>query len=87
MDSQSSISWYSLEWFKPSQLSAFTWEHLIYLYLLFAVPVIFILRWLLRYQFNQKLPVALDQRDLKSSATNLVRLFPDLLMIQMLVPS
>ncbi len=51
---------------------------------LLAIPVIFIIRWLLRYNFNQKLPVALAQRDLKSSASNLVRLIPDVLMILIL---
>ncbi len=81
MDSQFTLSWYSLEWFYPSQLKAFTWEHPQYLYFLIAVPILFMLRWLLRYNFNQKLPVALAQRDLKSSITNWIRLIPDVLMI------
>ncbi len=84
MDSQLSLSWYSIEWFFPGQFKSFTWEHPAYLYFLLAVPVLFFLRWLLRYQFNQKLPVALAQRDLKSSALNLVRLIPDVVMMLVL---
>lgn len=84
MDSQFTLSWYSLEWFYPSQLKAFTWENSWYLYFLIAVPILFILRWLLRYNFNQKLPVALAQRDVRSSATNVIRLIPDIVMILVL---
>ena len=51
--------WYSIDWFLPATWRAYTWENQIFLYLLAAVPFLFITRWLVRYYFNQKLPVAL----------------------------
>ncbi len=76
-----SAPWYSLEWYQPTTLGNFSWEHPEFLYLLLAVPLIFVVRWALRYYFNQKLPVAVSQRDLRTSPINLVRLVPELLMM------
>ncbi|MBX2945857.1 MAG: VWA domain-containing protein [Cyclobacteriaceae bacterium] len=86
MDKQPTFSnaWYSLEWFNPSTLQSFTWERPEFLYGIIALPVLFLIRWLWRYKFNQKLPVALTQRDLKTSPINLVRLLPDVLMMLVL---
>jgi Ca-activated chloride channel homolog len=81
MDSELMDPWYSLEWFMPSTLKAFSWEYPIFLYLLLAVPLLFIVRWLLRYYFNQKLPVAVSQKDLASSPLNLIRLLPEFLLM------
>src|SRR5688500_9486770 len=73
--------WYSFDWFSPSTLSAFTWEHPEFLYGVLAVPLVFIIRWLLRYYFNQKLPVAIAAKDLRSSPLNLIRLIPEFLLM------
>ncbi|HCM75239.1 MAG TPA: hypothetical protein DIS90_02570 [Cytophagales bacterium] len=73
-------AWYSLTWFYPSTISGFTWANPLYLYILFLVPLIFILRWTYRYFFNQKLPVALVKSDLRSTPFTLIRLLPDLLL-------
>lgn len=81
MDNDYSAPWYSLEWYQPSTLRTFSWEHPEFLFLLLAVPVIFIIRWLLRFYFNQKLAVAVSQRDLATSPINLVRLIPEILMM------
>jgi len=72
--------WYSLNWFLPGTLNSFTWENKVYLYLLFVVPLLFVVRWAIRYFFNQKLPVALLKSDLKSSAITWLRLIPELLI-------
>jgi len=72
--------WYSLNWFFPGTLNSFTWENKVYLYLLFLVPLLFVVRWAVRYFFNQKLPVALLKSDLKSSAITWLRLIPELLI-------
>lgn len=77
--------WYSLDWFMPSTLQSFTWEKPEYLYAIIAIPILFLVRWLWRYRFNQKLPVALTQKDLKSSAINLVRLIPEFILMLVLV--
>ncbi|HTJ49940.1 MAG TPA: VWA domain-containing protein [Cyclobacteriaceae bacterium] len=85
MDNDYSSPWYSLDWFAPSTLTSFTWEHTVYLYLLIAVPLLFGLRWLLRYLFSQKLPVAVTQKDLRTSAINLIRLLPEFLLMFVLM--
>ncbi len=81
MESELINPWYSFDWFRPSTLSSFSWERPMFLYLLAAVPFILILRWLIRYYFNQKLPVAVSQKDLKSSPLNVVRLLPEFLLL------
>lgn len=81
MDSEFMDPWYTLEWFMPSTLKAFSWEYPIFFYLLLAVPLLFVVRWLLRYYFNQKLPVAVSQKDLATSPLNLVRLLPEFLLM------
>jgi len=73
--------WYSLEWFSWSTLKAFSWEHKTLLYLLIAVPILFALRWLLRFNFNQKLPVAITQKEAKTSLVNYVRLIPEFVLM------
>jgi len=72
--------WYSLTWFFPGTLNSFTWENQFYLYLIVAIPLLFIVRWAARYFFNQKLPVALLKSDLKSSPITWLRLLPELLI-------
>ncbi|HNP08473.1 MAG TPA: VWA domain-containing protein [Cyclobacteriaceae bacterium] len=74
-------AWYSLSWFSPTTLKGFTWATPMYLYLLFLVPVLFILRWVFKYYFNQKLPVALVKSDLRTTPATLIRLFPDILLM------
>ncbi len=77
--------WYSLEWFTPSTLRAFSWEHKIFLYLLIGVPILFLIRWFVRFQFNQKLPVAVTQKDLRVSAINLIRFVPEFFLMFVLI--
>ena len=76
--------WYMPEWLSLSTLRSFTWENEVYLYLIMVIPLLFGLRWLWRYNFNQKLPVAVAQKDLHVSPINLIRLIPELLMMLVL---
>ena len=69
--------WYSIDWFLPATWRAYTWENQIFLYLLAAVPFLFITRWLVRYYFNQKLPVALVKSDLTTSPVTWLRFLPE----------
>lgn len=73
--------WYSIDWFMPDTLLAFEWERPLFLYLIAAVPLLFLIRWMWRYRFNQKLPVAVTHRELKSSPLTLVRFVPDFLLM------
>jgi Ca-activated chloride channel homolog len=86
MDNEAVLDpWYSLEWFNPSTVKSFTWEYGEILFLVLAVPLLFIVRWVIRFYFNQKLPVAVSQKDLGSSPLNLVRLIPEILLMIVLM--
>jgi Ca-activated chloride channel family protein len=74
-------TWLSPEWFLPSTLQSFAWENALFLWLIIGVPVLFLLRWLMRLRFNQKLPVAVTQKDLHVSPMTLVRLLPDIFLM------
>ncbi|MGC1240917.1 MAG: VWA domain-containing protein [Chryseosolibacter sp.] len=81
MDNELLTPWYSVSWFDPAVLRSYSWEQPVFLWVILAVPLVFIMRWAVRYYFNQKLPVAVATRDLKSSAANLVRLVPEILLL------
>ena len=74
------LSYWSLDWFLPSTLRSFTWTNELYLYAIALVPLLLTARWLWRYFFNQKLPIALTKSDLKSSPLTLLRLVPEILL-------
>jgi Ca-activated chloride channel family protein len=76
--------WYSLEWFSLGTLQSFTWERPEFLYALLGVPLLFFLRWLWRLRSNQKLPIALTQKDLKSTPLSFLRILPEVLLILIL---
>lgn len=75
------LSFWSLDWFAPSTLRAYTWAYPLFLYGLAVVPLLMIARWVWRYFFNQKLPVAFVKSDLTSSPLTWLRLVPELLLI------
>jgi len=83
MDSQLS-SPFSFDWFTRSTLNSYTWGNPIFLYLIAAVPLLFLVRWLIRYKFNQKLPVAVTSKDLHVSPLTLIRLLPEFLLMAVL---
>lgn len=77
----SGIPWYTIDWFIPSTLTAFSWEWPVFLYLIPIIILLFLIRWFLRHRFSQKLPVAVTQKELKTSPTNLIRLLPEFLLM------
>ncbi|MEO5975835.1 MAG: VWA domain-containing protein [Chryseolinea sp.] len=74
-------SWLSPEWFSFSTFNSFTWENVVFLYAIIAVPLLFLVRWLTRFKLNQKLPVAVTQKDLHVSALTLIRFLPDIMLM------
>jgi Ca-activated chloride channel homolog len=72
--------WYSIDWFFPGTLQSFVWANPIFLYLIALVPLLFVTRWVVRFFFNQKLPVALLKHDLASSPLTWLRLLPEVLL-------
>jgi Ca-activated chloride channel family protein len=72
--------WYSPQWFTPTVFKNYTWENPLFLYGLFTIPLVLLIRWLLKYYLNQKLPVALVKSDLKNSPMHVLRFLPDILL-------
>src|SRR5260221_4480836 len=72
--------WYSLSWFDPATLSGYTWQNPLFLFVLFSLPLVFILRWMIRYLFNQKLPVALVKSELRETPLTLLRFLPEFIL-------
>ncbi|MBS1556731.1 MAG: VWA domain-containing protein [Bacteroidetes bacterium] len=72
--------WYSPQWFSITVFKNYTWENPLYLWALLGIPVLLLVRWLIKYYLNQKLPVAVVKSDLKSSPLHFLRFVPDLVM-------
>lgn len=82
MDNDFTSAWYSLEWFSPSTLfQSFEWANKVFLYLLPLVLIAFVVRLILQNITNQKLPIAVTTRELKSSPLHFLRFVPDLLLL------
>lgn len=77
--------WYSYTWFLPSTLQAFDWAQSYILYGIPAVLLFFIIRWLLRFRFNQKLPLALAKKDLHTTSFTWLRLLPEFILFLVFV--
>ena len=83
--SSESFSWFSLEWFTPSILQDFHWENERLFYLLFLIPVIFIVRWLIQRNLKSKLDVSFPEDVLHRDPTSFFRFIPTILIILALV--
>jgi Ca-activated chloride channel homolog len=81
MENNTITSWLSLDWFAPSKLQSFEWQHPSWLYLLIAIPFLFLLRWLIMTQLRQKLPIALTKTNLKSEPITYLRFIPPVFFI------
>ena len=73
------FSWFSWIWFQKATLQGFTYENIIFLYGIPAIPILFLLRWLIHLSFRDKLDFAFPQKDVKSSWTAWLRFVPDII--------
>lgn len=73
--------WFSLRWFSPEVLRSFFYEKPLYLYLIAAIPLLYIFRWLFYFRFRQKVEVAFFDKDIKGSFSAWLRYVPMLLMV------
>lgn len=78
-------SWFSFRWFTTSTLTSFEWENPFWLYVIPAIPLIMIIRWLIMSRLVQKLPVALTQKDQKSDLISMLRHIPPFLFMLVLI--
>jgi Ca-activated chloride channel homolog len=72
--------WLSAEWFRMETFQNYIWQYEDLLYLILLIPFLFMLRWLLNHRFRQKLMVALPKKELKQSASSLLRFVPDIIL-------
>lgn len=77
-------NWFSISWFYPSTFQNYSWEYKFFLVFLLAIPVIFVLRWLLNIRIKQKLTIALPENKIKSDLMSILRFIPDLLFASMI---
>lgn len=69
--------WFSWQWFNPSLVRNFHWENQVFLLLIPAVPMLFILRWLFYFPIRQKFDVALPLSEARRwSFVQILRLIP-----------
>lgn len=72
--------WLSLQWFTPETLKSFTWENRLFLYGILVLPLLILLKNLFRRYRSPKVPVALEENDLKAGSGAWLRLIPDFLL-------
>ena len=74
-------NWFSLSWFSMETLKAYDWEMPLFLWSIFVVPVLFILKWIISFGSKQKLPIALRSSDLKADSSSILRVIPPILLM------
>lgn len=73
------LDWLSTRWFTMERFESFDWANTLWFYGIALIPIVFIVRWLIAYQFRQKLPIALQEKDLKSDPFSVLRFIPAIL--------
>lgn len=77
-----SEKWFSLRWFTPDILKSFTWADKWWLYLLIAIPLLFLIRLAISSLFKQtKLPIALFKNNLKNEPISFFRFIPPIFLM------
>jgi len=70
------IDWLSTRWFTQEKFESFDWANTLWFYGILLIPILFLVRWLIAYQFRQKLPIAMKEKDLRSDPLSLFRFLP-----------
>lgn len=74
------IPWYSAQWFSPGVFQNFSWQNEYILYLLLLIPLVLLIRWIVRRNFSQKLPVSIPKEKIRWNPLTILRFIPNLLM-------
>ena len=72
-------NWFSLKWFTIEQLTSFEWENHLYLYLLFLIPIFYLLRNILANKSSYE--VTIPKRNLTAYKFSFLRFIPNILII------
>ncbi len=71
-------NWFSLKWFTIEQLTSFEWENHLYLYLLFLIPIFYLLRNILANKSSYE--VTIPKRNLTTYKFSVLRFIPNILI-------
>jgi Ca-activated chloride channel family protein len=82
---KSYLNWLDLDWFRYSTFQTFDWVEPAFLYLIPAVPLLLVLRWLLHLQFRKKLEIAFFQGNARWHWSSLLRYIPDVYLVLFVV--
>ena len=77
--------WLSPKWFYPTTLSEFEWYNAQSLYLLLAIPLLFVLRRIANLRLRQRLRVAWLPKQLVKRRIRILRFLPDLVITAALI--
>lgn len=73
-------NWFSFKWFSPFVLMDFEWANPIFIYLIFLIPILFLLRRVIRLRYNEKVEVALSAENMRSQPIRWLRFLPDIFL-------
>lgn len=74
-------NWYSIEWFSYNKLTELNWGRPYFLYFLFLIPFLFVIKSLIKNQKKQSLPIATIKGQIKSSWSSNLRFIPPVLQL------
>lgn len=75
------LDWLSLEWFSLDTMRSFDWVYPLVLYALPVVPLIFLLKGLLRFKSRNKLDMAMFEGTVRWQWSSLLRFIPDVVFM------
>jgi Ca-activated chloride channel homolog len=68
--------WYHPFWLRPDVLTSFTWENPLVLYAIPAIPLLYLLKWLLHYRFRERIEIAFFDKKEPRDWTAMARFIP-----------
>lgn len=79
--SKDAFKWFDHKWFTPDTLGNFAYEQEFFLWLIPFVPLVFVIRWLLKFGIRQKLEFAFPDKTVKGSPDSILRFIPPLILL------
>ncbi|MDI9355708.1 MAG: VWA domain-containing protein [Chitinophagaceae bacterium] len=73
-------NWFSFHWFSPDVLMGFDWEYKMALYLIWLIPLLFLIQQIIYWKHTIKLSIALTQDSLRSDYVSFLRFLPNLII-------
>ena len=75
-----SFEWLAPTWLSYETLKSFHWANSYFLYFIFLIPIVFVLKWLLHFRFKNKLVLAFSSEEHPLFKNSIVRHIPAILL-------